>query len=74
MMNLNKNKASTEKRYHVQVALGVHCPLAFNSQFLVRHSPFWCLMPKGEKTKAKSAGSTSTCDFSKNIIMLVLVF
>jgi hypothetical protein len=34
IVNLNKNKASTAKQYHVQVALGVHCPLS--SQFLVR--------------------------------------
>jgi hypothetical protein len=33
MVNLNKNKASTAKWYHVQVVLGVHCLLAFNSQF-----------------------------------------
>jgi hypothetical protein len=29
MMNSNKNKASTAKRYVVQVVIGVHCPLAF---------------------------------------------
>ena len=30
--------------------------------------PFWCLMPKGEKIKAKAInGSATTCEISKRV-------
>jgi hypothetical protein len=35
MVNLDKNKTSTAKQFLVQLALGVHCLLLFNLQFLV---------------------------------------
>jgi hypothetical protein len=28
---------------------------------------FWCLMPKGEKIKAKATGSATTCEFLKSL-------
>jgi hypothetical protein len=72
MVNLNKNKASTAKRYIVQVALGVHCPLTFNSHFFVRQCGLktisflvLALNTKVEEIKDKATRSTTTCEFSK---------
>jgi hypothetical protein len=32
-------------------------------------SPFWCLIPKGEKIKAKTTESTATYEFQKYCVL-----
>jgi hypothetical protein len=66
--------------YLVQVALSFHCLIAISSQILVRQwglrpqvSPFWCLMPKGEKLRPKQLDQLPLVNF-KNIVFWTCIF